>query len=119
MTTVSQRDDLSLAEALTLWLSGQEQLVPRDLIYPPGKSRDEVDKANNADFKESEDSAEYAALGYLKYPPAVTIATVTDPGPSVGKLKAGDAIDAVNGTPVANVEQFTRISEDTPNPARW
>ena len=70
MTTVSQRDDLTLGEAMTLWLSGQEQLVPRDLVYPPGKSRDDVDKANNADFKQSEDNAEYAALGYLKYPPA-------------------------------------------------
>ena len=36
MTTVSQRDELSLAEALTLWLSGEEQLMPRDLVYPPG-----------------------------------------------------------------------------------
>ena len=55
MTTVSERDDLTLGEALTLWLSGQEQLVPRDLVYPPGKSREDVDKANNADFKQSED----------------------------------------------------------------
>ena len=31
MTTVSQRDDLTLGEALMLWFSGQEQLVPRDL----------------------------------------------------------------------------------------
>ena len=75
MTTVSQRDDLSLAEALTLWLSGQEQLMPRDLVYPPGKSRDDVDKANDADFKESEHNAEFAALGYLKYPQAVTVVT--------------------------------------------
>jgi len=113
MTTVSQRDELTLGEALTLWLSGQEQLVPRDLIYPPGKSREDVDKANNADFKQSEDSAEYAALGYLKYPDAVTVAKVTDPGPSAGKLKAGDAIDAVNGTPVANVDQFTGLLKNT------
>lgn len=113
MTTVSQRDELTLGEALTLWLSGQEQLVPRDLVYPPGKSRDEVDKANNEDFKNSEDAAEYAALGYLNYPKAVTIATVTDPGPSAGKLKAGDAIDNVNGTPVANVEQFTSLLKTT------
>jgi PDZ domain-containing protein len=113
MTTVSQRDDLSLGEALTLWLSGQEQLVPRDLVYPPGKSREDVDKANNADFKQSEDSAAYAALGYLKYAPAVTVATVTDPGPSAGKLKAGDALDAVDGTPVANVEQFTSYLKKT------
>jgi Lon-like protease len=113
MTTVSQRDELSLGEALTLWLSGQEQLVPRDLIYPPGKSREDVDKANNADFKESEDSAEYAALGYLKYPSAVSVATVNDPGPSAGKLRSGDAIDAVNGIPVANVEQFTGFLRKT------
>ena len=113
MTTVSQRDDLSLAEALTLWLSGQEQLMPRDLVYPPGQSRDEIDKANDADFKESEHSAEYAALGYLKYPQAVTVAAVTDPGPSVGKLQAGDSVQAVNGTPVATVEQFTSYLKNT------
>ncbi|MCV7122829.1 YlbL family protein [Mycobacterium lacus] len=113
MTTVSQRDDLTLGEALTLWLSGQEQLVPRDLVYPPGKSREEIDKANNADFKNSEDSAAYAALGYLKYPAAVTVATVSDPGPSVGKLKSGDAIDAVNGAPVATVDQFTALLKNT------
>ncbi|MCV7260243.1 YlbL family protein [Mycobacterium shimoidei] len=113
MTTVSQRDGLSLGEALTLWLSGQEQLVPRDLVYPPGKSRDQIDKDNNADFKQSEDSAAYAALGYLKYPPAVTVATVSDPGPSKGQLEVGDALDAVNGTRVANVEQFTSLLKKT------
>jgi Lon-like protease len=113
MTTVSQRDDLTLGEALTLWVSGQEQLVPRDLIYPPGKSRDDIDKANSADFKQSEDSAAYAALGFLKYPPAVTVAKVSDPGPSVGKLKSGDAVDAVDGTPVANIDEFTALLKKT------
>jgi Lon-like protease len=113
MTTVSQRDDLSLAEALTLWLSGQEQLMPRDLVYPPGQSREEIDKANDADFKESEHSAEYAALGYLKYPQAVIVAAVNDPGPSVSKLQAGDSVQAVNGTPVATVEQFTSYLKNT------
>jgi Lon-like protease len=113
MTTVSQRDDLSLAEALTLWLSGQEQLMPRGLIYPPGKSRQEIDKDNDTDFKESEHNAEFAALGYLKYPQAITIVAVSDPGPSLGKLQAGDAVQAVNGTPVANVDQFTSYLKHT------
>src|SRR5262249_43403600 len=113
MTTVSQRDGLTLREALTLWPSTQEQLIPRDLVCPAGKSREDVDKANNADFKQSEDSAAYAALGYLKYAPAVTVATVSDPGPSAGKLKSGDAIDAINGTPVANVDQFTGLLKNT------
>ena len=46
MTTVSQRDDLTLGQALTLWMSGREQLVPRDLVYPPDKSKDEIGRAS-------------------------------------------------------------------------
>ncbi len=113
MTTVSQRDNLTLGQALTLWMSGREQLVPRDLVYPPDKSKDEIDKANNQDFKRSEDSAEYAALGYLKYAPAVTVETVSKDGASAGKLKEGDAIDGVNGTPVSDMKQFQALMEKT------
>ena len=113
MTTVSQRDNLTLGQAMTLWMSGREQLVPRDLVYPPDKTKDEIDKANNQDFKRSEDSAEYAALGYLKYAPAVTVETVNKDGASAGKVKEGDAIDGVNGTPVSNMKQFQSLMEKT------
>ncbi len=113
MTTVSQRDGLTLGEALTLWLSGQEQLMPRDLVYPPGQSRDEVDKANNAEFTRSEDNAEYAALGYLKYPRAATVMEVQNPSPSTGQLQAGDVLDAIDGTPAADAEQFTSLLKNT------
>jgi PDZ domain-containing protein len=113
MTTVSQHDDLTLGEALILWFSGQQQLIPRALVYPPGTSRDEIDKVNDAEFQQSEHNAEYAALGYLKYPEAVTVVAVNDPGPSAGKLQAGDALDAVNGIPVAKVDQFTSLLKDT------
>jgi Lon-like protease len=113
MTTVAQSDGLTLGQALALWMSGREQMVPRDLVYPPDKSKTEVDKANNTDFKNSEKDAEFAALSYLKYPPAVTVASVSDPGPSAGKLQPGDAIDMVNGTNVANVQQFTDLLKKT------
>ena len=113
MTTVSLRDGLSLGQALVLWASGREQLIPRDLLYPPDRSKDEIDKANDVDFKNSEHNAEYAALGFLKYPPAVTVQQVNDPGPSTGKLQAGDAIDAVNGKPVANLDEFQALLKQT------
>jgi PDZ domain-containing protein len=113
MTTVSQRDGLTLGQALALWMSGREQLVPRDLVYPPDKSKDEVDEANNTDFRQSEDSAEYAALLYLKYPMAVTAQTVNEDGPSAGKLEPGDAIDYVNGKPVTNLDDFQALIKDT------
>jgi len=111
MTTVSQRDDLSLAEALTLWLSGQEQLMPRDLVYPPGQSRQEIDKANDADFKESEHSAEYAALGYLKYPQAVTVVAVTRMRTGVaaggGSPEAKSHLQGRNAAPAGSISVST------------
>lgn len=113
MTTVSQRDDLSLGEALTLWFSGQEQLMPRDLVYPPGQSREEIDNLNNAEFTQSEDDAEYAALGYLKYPRAATVMEVLKSGPSKGQLKAGDVLEAVDGKRTANADQFTSALKKT------
>lgn len=113
MTTVSQRDGLTLGQALALWVSGREQLVPRDLVFPPNKSRDDVEKAQNADFRQSEFSAEYAALGFLKYPELVRVERVTDDGPSKDKLQVGDAITAVNGTPMPNVAAFTGFLKTT------
>ena len=113
MTTVSQRDGLTLGQAMALWMSGREQLVPRELVYPPDKSKEEIDEANTTDFRQSEDSAEYAALHYLKYPMAITVENVSDPGPSVGKLQRGDAIDGVNGKPVSKLDEFTALLKDT------
>ena len=113
MTTVSQRDGLTLGQALALWLSGREQLLPRDLVYPPEKSREDIEKSNSEDFQNSEDNAAYAALNYLKFAPAVTVEKVNDPGPALGKLQRGDAVDAVNGTKVADVAAFTTLLKAT------
>ena len=113
MTTVSQRDGLALGRALVSWASGTDQRLPRELVYPPDKSQDEIGEANTKDFRQSEDSAEYAALDYLKYPLAVTVETVDEDGPSKGKLQEGDAIDAANNTPVATLEGFQDILKGT------
>ena len=113
MTTVAQRDGLTMGQALALWLSGSEQLVPRNLVFPPEKSRDDIEKSQNADFQRSEDNAEFAALNYLKYPQAVSVENVNDPGPSVGKLQNGDTVDAVDGTKVTDVEEFSTILKTT------
>lgn len=113
MTTVSQRDGLTFGQALALWVSGRDQLVPRDLVYPPDQSKEDIDDANTADFKRSEDNAEYAALSHLKYPTAVTVETVEESGPSAGKLQAGDAVDMVNNIEVPTLGAFQEILKKT------
>lgn len=84
MTTVSVRDGLSIFEAFGFWASGKHGLVPRAEVYPPGVSRDEIDKSNQQDFKDSEGNAEVAALHYLNLPTVVLLRKVSDDGPAKG-----------------------------------
>lgn len=113
MTTVSVRDGLNIFEAFGLWLSGQHGLVPRAEVYPPGVSRDEVDKSNKQDFKDSEDNAELAALHYLKMPTVVKLRSVSDDGPAKGVLHAGDELISLDGKPITTVTDLLTAASST------
>ncbi|PTR31717.1 PDZ domain-containing protein [Rhodococcus sp. OK519] len=104
MTTVAVRDKLTLFDALGLWVSGRQGLVPREDVYPPQKSKDEVKEENSAQFAKSENSAELAALEYLNLPVVVEIGTVGDNGPAAGVLREGDRLLRVGAIPVDSVE---------------
>jgi PDZ domain-containing protein len=62
MTTVGVTDNLNLAQTVTAWLSGRYGLAPREQVYPPNRSKDEVRAVDQAQFAQSERSAELAAL---------------------------------------------------------
>src|SRR3712207_3225248 len=64
MTTVSVVDRVTLYGALTLWISGRSALVPRDEIFPPELSEQQVDKQSQELFRGSEANAKAAALRY-------------------------------------------------------
>ena len=102
MTTVTVRDGLTIFEALGMWASGRQGLVPRAEVFPPEKSREEIEKGNQADFQESEDSAEVAALHYLKYPFDVSIGTVSPDGPAKDALREDDVLISINDTDVTS-----------------
>ncbi|MFM1725039.1 PDZ domain-containing protein [Rhodococcus sp. PAM 2766] len=106
MTTVAVRDKLTLFDALGLWVSGRQGLVPREEVYPPQKSKDEVQEENSAQFAKSENSAEIAALRFLNLPVAVEIGTVGEGGPAAGVLREGDRVLRVGDTPVESVEEL-------------
>lgn len=101
MTTVSVNDGLSLFGAVGLWVSGRYAVVPREEVFPPQKSQDQVSQENTQAFQQSESSAELAALRFLQYPTSVTVASVTNGSPSDGVLRPGDTLLAVDGRPVA------------------
>ena len=83
---------------IVAWLDGDEAALPRELIYPPGQTREEVDQQNQQDFATSQTSAETAALRELGFPVQVAVKKVTAGGAAEGKLREGDVITALDGT---------------------
>ncbi|TSD97402.1 PDZ domain-containing protein [Skermania sp. ID1734] len=109
MTTVSVRDGLNIFEAMALWASGQQGLVPRSEIYPPDRTRQEIEQSNAAEFKQSENSAELAALQYLKFPTILVVDEVSKDGPAKDALRQGDELISINGKPVHTVREVQDV----------
>ncbi|MGH3889646.1 MAG: YlbL family protein [Pseudonocardiaceae bacterium] len=109
MTTVSVVDNVSLYGALGLWISGRSALVPRDEVFPPGLSEQQIEQQNQQLFLDSESKAETAALRYLGYPTKVVIDQVSADGAAKEKLVAGDRLLAVDGREMRTGQQVVDL----------
>jgi PDZ domain-containing protein len=109
LTTVSVRERLDLLSAFHGWLDSRISVVPREEIYPPGQSVQEIDKASTEQFAESQSSAEFVALGELGYPQQVVIQDVPDKSPSAGKLAPKDVLVSVDGRPVRGYSDVSGV----------
>lgn len=102
MTTVSVTDGISLFGALALWAGGSNTITPRDEIYPPGQTTDQVKAENARTFLESQSLAQTAALRYLDYPELTYVSQVVAGSAADGRLEVQDRIVAVDGTKVGD-----------------
>lgn len=114
LVTVSVTPDLTLFEAVKGWLQHDYAVVPRELIYPPNQTTQQVDQQNAQEFKDSQTSAETAALAELGYPVQVTVKDVQAGSPADGTLKPGDVITAVDGTKVTSAAKLTELIRSKP-----
>ena len=108
LTTVSVTSperELTLPQAMRNWLDPHHDLFPRDIIYPPDQTADEVEEQNTAEMTGSQDSAVAAALQAAKVPFNPKVSTVGKDTPADGKLKPGDVVLAVDGVPVSQVPE--------------
>lgn len=104
MTTVSVKDDVSMFEAVALWVSGRYALAPREEYFRPGVTEEEVEQQNSKLFQDSQSNAEIAALRQLKYPVKVIAQRITSGAPADKVLVPGDRLISVNDKPIATVE---------------
>ena len=117
LTTVDVRQALTLAGALRGWFRSEVAVVPRELVFPPDKTPEQVMQDNVASMQRSKDTAIAAALTELNIPvkTAVVVTEVADGAPAAGKLAAGDVLTSVDGEPIDNgVELRELITERSP-----
>jgi PDZ domain-containing protein len=99
---------LTLPEAmLSYWLPSRDAL-PREAVYPPGKTAEQVDSEEAVSMETAQSDAVVAALRAAGQPvtemPVIT--SVTLGGPAHGRLLPGDlvvSVDGVDGTSVDSV----------------
>ena len=102
LTTVDVRQNITLAAALRGWLRSETAVVPRELVFPPDKTPEQVAEDNVASMVRSKDTAIAAALTTLGIPveTAVVVTSVAEGAPATGKLQSGDVLTSVDGQPV-------------------
>ena len=115
MTTISITDGVPLFEALGLWTTGRYALAPREDYFPPDKTVEQVQEQDAQAFRDSQSSAEIAALRYLDYPNIVFVGEIQDGSPSSGILQPQDQIVDLDGTPISDFPSLqTALATTTP-----
>ena len=114
LTTVGVQPSVKLRTAIQGWLADDQAVVPRELVYPPGESREQVEQRNAEDFQVSQTSAETAALRKLGYEVQVVVRGVSADGPAAGALKEGDVITSVDGEAVPLASRLTELIRAKP-----
>jgi PDZ domain-containing protein len=114
MTTVrvtSADYRMNLVEAVYGWLAHDNKVVPRETLYPDGKTEEQSTQENAEEFSQSQESAKVAALKELDVPVRswVIVSTVVKASPAEGKLHAGDVIKAVDGTAVKEPADVAKL----------
>ncbi len=118
LTTVSVTSpgrDISLIEALGAWFDGTRAVYPREVIYPPEQSVEDVERQSSVQMVSSQDTAVAVALTELGYDLTshTEVLGVSDEGPADGKLKVGDVIVEVNGVEIREVMQVSKAIQKT------
>ncbi len=109
LTTVSVTSpDYSprLPEILQAWWSSSELVLPRDAVYAPQQSVQQVEQTNKNQMLSSQKYAVIAGLAAAGFDALdVTVVSVTKGSPAAGVLRKGDVVTAIGGQPVASTQQ--------------
>jgi PDZ domain-containing protein len=91
---------MDLGKALRYLFDKHVELVPEGEIFPPGQTSEQVQQQDTQEMKQSQSSAQVAALAELGIAPTgVQVFSVQNKSPADQKLIPGDKIVSVDGKP--------------------
>jgi Lon-like protease len=113
MTIVSNTpvdSGLSLPQGLLYYWLAHRDSLPRDSVYPPGKSADQLQAEDTQMMETAKDDAVVAALraANKKVTEMPVVYSVTVGGPAHTRLQPGDLIVSVDGEPTPDSESVGR-----------
>ena len=104
----------TLIQALRAWFNSTEAVEPHQVQCPPGESSSKVQQQNEADMSNSQRDAVTAALLHLGYKPTsqqIIVTDLVDGSPAAKALEVNDAILAINGEQVTDVNKLRSLIE--------
>ena len=120
MTTVSETggpdEGISLLQGIFALLNNENEVIPREEIYPPGETAEDNYIQSAEDFSLSQSDAIAAAMGYLNKPlrQDVAVTSVKHNVPATNKLKAGDHIRLIDGVMMKTPKQVVSVIRASP-----
>jgi len=103
-------------EVVGAWLSGASAVVPVELVYPVGVSREERDELAAQEMTTSQENATAAALTELGYevPAELVVAGAVEGTGSDGVLLEGDVLVSAGGVDLVMWTDLTAVLAATP-----
>jgi PDZ domain-containing protein len=95
-------------------LDGEKHVVPRDSVYPAGRSDEQTKGVQAAQMSQSESAAATAALNALGMPSiqdGVFVNEVLDGVPAARRIRAGDVIVGIDRKPISNLTELEAALE--------
>ena len=113
LTTVGVQPRLTLVQAIGGWLDRERAVVPREVVFPPGQSDEEVDRQTAEQMERSQSSAVSAAARQLGFRTAdVIVEGVAEGAPADGRLREGDVLRTADGRPLRDAADLRAAVAD-------
>lgn len=108
--------NVGITSVLAGWLDPDTSVLPRDVVYSEGETKESVRQESAAEMTSSQDTATAAAMTALGEPftTRMKVSTVSKDGPSAGVLEPGDLFVTVNG--VETPDPDTLLGQIRPKP---